>query len=223
MIQILIFDNQEMERAKALARTLETTMVSVTVLHDGAYYDPAGQERQPLGHADLVFFHQGDWDAFRQSSHSDTRSVSYSGGGGVDIPRQVHEEGFSQGEAEHIRSELAKEELLDLKERILGFWRRGAEKHALRLLCEAWLANDGLSEKEHGDAKVIVHAPTEMQHWHAPFQALVDEGKASKVTGLFGDAEVEATAVFRSVAEGSECRDAVRTLVRKLSDGTKGA
>lgn len=153
----------------------------------------------------------------------DVGAISYSGGGAAEIPRPV-DGGFTSSEVRHIQKQLLNGEPREtLKDRILKYWRSAPEKLALRLLCEAWLANDGLSDKEHGDARVVVHAPTELMQWLAPFRDLVEQRDASDVAALFGDAEVEAAEVFRCVNQGGDCREAVSALVRKLSDGTKVA
>ena len=199
-MHILIFDNDNFDRAKAIAQGLYASGVTAWVTHSNKVYDHDGNHANanPKCFA-LVLYHQRNLSALTSAQIVCSCVVSYSGGAGADIPRLISHDGFTQEEAKHIAAQIA-QGAEELGKRVLAFWRDRGNALALRLLCEAWEFTKGVACKSENGTEV--NAPTEAAHWLAPFGKQAAAESAAEIAAMMGGAAEQAKTFLTEICAG---------------------
>ncbi len=164
---ILIFDNDNFDRAKSCAIALVKAGANARIFYDDHFYDHSGKPAlQDIFLSQFIFYHIGNKKALLAAYNEDILKISYSGGMGADIPRPIGIEGFATEEAERIVSALS-QPAQPSRGQILDIWIDQSANVAFRLLCEAVVLS-----KKNAIGKVCgipITAPTQPEHWMNPF------------------------------------------------------
>jgi hypothetical protein len=213
-VNILVVDDTNLDRAIRIAKTLRNAGALVYVLHKGGYYNADQQLTNERAIPVLVFVHERDKRAFEQSQELGLCCVSFSGGG-AEIPREVLG-GFTEDEARHVVAQVVMGDNSDLKKRILAYWGDNPDRSALRLLCEAWLANRGEPSAEHDG--ITVHAPITADQWFAALNRK-QEGQrhAWEIAARMGEARPEADCLLQAILNDEDYSIPIQNLLNKLS------
>jgi hypothetical protein len=158
----LIFDNDNLERAKRMANALGQAGFTTSIHYQGKRYDSRGElQASGVGHFSIVLWHKSNEAAFSVESFGSAITISFSGGGTGEIQDQL-----SDGAASHIARVLRDSSVTDAKAAVLAFWNQEPYL-AFRLLQEAKRACGGNAATDR--AGIRIHAPMTLEDWLKPF------------------------------------------------------
>ena len=228
---ILVFDNDNFDRAKASAVRICEAGSNAVFVHNGVDYDCEGNQRaQQSRQVDLVLFHQRNETELNAAAVCAPCRISYSGGPGADIIRAISHDGLTTDEARHIVTQL-RSGTLDLRDRILAYWSDRGSLFALRLLCEAHaVPTPGAGSQTcppaaSGAKPIAVHCP-DPGTWFDLLGASKpandkDEAAISAFGRLMGDAGDVAMDLARAIVQpGSDISGLAGKFVEKVSEIT---
>lgn len=204
---ILIFDNDNPDRAKAMAKALNQGGARTIISYKGVFHYADGNVCPAPDFFDLVLWHKTNEDAFTDAKLNAGCTISFSGDSDADIPRALSaNDALTEGEVRHI-VEALKAGSQDLKTRLFAYWgAHRVARYAFRLLCEAWLLNRDRNEmiinacQMHG--AIVVHAPVEPDQWFTPFGLKSSETEAPRIIGeQMGKAATKVTEFLVRVAQ----------------------
>jgi hypothetical protein len=166
-MNILVFDNQNIARAKAMAATLSRVGFESLISYNNEFLD---KDERPAANAsqkfDVILWHKTDEEGYTRAKHTTACSISYSAGPGAEISRLLSSDGLTNEEAAHVASVVKTEKnASSWKQLILGYWQtQGEARLALRLLSEAWQFCDGKESKPasrnaDGSPGLVIHSP----------------------------------------------------------------
>lgn len=98
---------------------------------------------------------------------------------------------------------------------------------ALRLLCEAWLMNEGVKEKAHSG--IVIHAPANPKNWFIPFDESATPEAAARVANYMGKAHKAAEDFLNNIVglaqagkdvQGASVKESVLKLQAALETAT---
>lgn len=207
-MNILIFDNDDRDRALKLAKDLCSSDTSATVCYNGGHINADGSAIAiPPQSFALILCHKKNCAYLKALNLSANCVITFSGGSGAEIPRGLNaKEGLSRNEAAHIISSLAETGAGNVKEHILAYWSEyRVARCAMRLLCEAWLLNQGEASRSQMGLDLV--APTRPDHWFAPFATkskspgTPSESATVEIAKYMGAAKVQASSLLGHLAK----------------------
>ena len=228
---ILIFDNDNFDRAKASAAQIVKAGSNAVFVYEGVDYDSLGNRTaQQSRQVDLVLFHQRNETELNAAAVCAPCRISYSGGPGADIIRTISHDGLTTDEARHIITQL-RSGTLDLRDRILAYWSGRGSLFALRLLCEAYaMPTVGFGSKSYtpqatGVAAIAVRCP-EPCTWFdlvgaTPPKSDMDAAAINAFGRLMGDAGDVAMDLARAIVQpGGDISGLAGKFVEKVTEIT---
>jgi hypothetical protein len=227
---ILVFDNDNFDRAKANATQIVDAGSNAVFVHNGVDYDCAGIVRaQQSRQVDLVLFHQRNQTELNAAGVFAPCRISYSGGLGADIPRAISHDGLTPDEARHIVTQV-RSEASEIRERILAYWTDRGNILALKLLCEAYalhpvgVGRKSFTSQTSGAPPIVVNCP-DPSTWFDLIDSSKPTGEEKQKEATFtafgrlmGDAGNEAIALARAILEpGSDITEPAARFVEKVA------
>lgn len=142
-MNILVFDNQNLDRAKSMAKALNQNGATTIISYQNVFYDANEARIATPASFTLVLWHKTDEAAYADAKPQTNYEISFAGGPGAEIPRAIFAtDAFTNDEARHIVTTLQEHSgAATVKEQLVGYWkkRKNETQAALCLLCEAWL------------------------------------------------------------------------------------
>lgn len=226
---ILVFDNDNFDRAKAITARLGDAGSNASFVHNGQEFDRHGnQQVHQNKQVALVLFHQRNEAPLDTAGILAACRISYSGGPGADIIRSISHDGLTVDEARHIVTQL-RGGTADVRDRILAYWSDSDSLLALCLLCEAYaMPTVGAGGKTYqptacGAKSIPVDCPDPCT-WFGLLGAVAptserDEAAITVFGRLMGGAEEEAKDLARAIArKDTDIRTPAGKFVKKVSE-----